>query len=101
MNNKSDYLDITIRNNSDSVYYFNKRDIENPACFVDYSDDKKKIKIFNFSMMPDRHEVKNDMTVHASSFSYKLNPLDVITLRVSLEKDYDEYYHFKSKEHCQ
>lgn len=98
MNNKSDYLDITIRNNSDSVYYFNKRDIENPACFVDYIDDKKKIKIFNFSMMPDRHEVKNDMTVHASSFSYKLNPLDVITLRVSLEKDYDEYYHFNLDE---
>ena len=35
-----EYLDIMIRNNSDTVYYFNKTDIENPACFVDYIDDK-------------------------------------------------------------
>ena len=93
-----EYLDIIIRNNSDTVYYFNKTDIENPACFVDYIDDKKKIKIFNFSMIPDRHEVKNDMTIHASSFSYKLNPLDVITLKISLEQDIDEYYHINLDE---
>ena len=36
--------------------------------------------------------------IHASSFSYKLNPLDVITLKISLEQDIDEYYHINLDE---
>lgn len=92
MNKQYGYLDIIIRNNSENVYYFNKTDIENQTCFVDYIDDEKRIKIFNFSMMPDEPEGKNDMTIHASSFSYKLNPLDVVSVKISLEQDFDEYY---------
>lgn len=40
-----EYLDIIIRNNSDTVYYFNKTDIENPACFVDYIDEYYHINL--------------------------------------------------------
>lgn len=90
--NGNNNLDVIIKNNSSDTYYFNISDIEHPSCFVNYVDSERKIKEFNFSMKPMAGDIKNDITIWPSSFSYKLDPADEIKLMVKLKQGFDDYY---------
>lgn len=96
-NEEVEYINIIIRNNSKNVYYFNNDDLEHPTYFTDYIDDSRRIKTFNLSIVPDE-KVISDMTINPSSFSYKLKAGDVVTARLPLKKDFDEYYRFNFDE---
>ena len=93
-NQENDYgtLDVIIKNNSNNSYYFDTKDIEHPYCVMNYIDDVKLIKEFYFSTKPDFDDSAGDITIWPSSFSYKLNPLQEIKLKIKLKENFDDYY---------
>lgn len=85
-------LDVVIKNNSQTTYYFNTIDMEHPFCRIAYRDDGRMIKDFYFSTNPDSGDVKDDTTIYPSGFLYEINPSDEIKLNVELKEGFDDYY---------
>ena len=85
-------LNVVIQNKSKDTYYFNTIDIEHPSCGIVYKDDDQKLKEFHFSFNADLDEVKYDMTMQPSSFSYALKPSENIEFTVKLMEGINDYY---------
>lgn len=92
MQNTYGTLEVIIKNNTSSVYYFDIKDIEYPYCVMDYIDDVKLIKEFYFSTKPNFDDSTDDITIWPSSFSYKLAPQKEINLKVVLKESFEDYY---------
>jgi len=85
-------LDVLIKNNSQTTYYFNTIDMEHPSCRVFYRDDGRMIKDFYFSINPDSKGAKYDTTMYPSGFLYEIKPSDEIKLNIKLKEGFDDYY---------
>ena len=90
--NACESLDVIIKNNSQETYYFNDNDIKHPSCGTICKDDVRMIKEFYFSLDADYGDIKSDMTMQPSSFSYELKPFDKIQLTVRLKEKTNDFY---------
>lgn len=90
--NDFENLNLVIKNKSQNTYYFNTIDINHPSCGIIYKDDERMIKEFHFSLDAEIDEVKYDMTMQPSSFSYAMKPSDEIEFTVTLKDGINDYY---------
>ena len=97
---KSDFGEITviIKNNSDTIKYFNTSDIETPCCRMNYIDDIYRIKEFYFSFEYEENYMHSETRIMPSFYTYKLQPDEKIEFYVKLKEGFDDYYKYEINE---